>query len=110
MQKLKEKIGRKSSLQIITMRSEVSELAEVNPPEQTERSCKTRAYFSDAGKPFNGHPYIFTKNKYDELINYDYRIAGKFDINEDEQFLICRIKITYMRKQKNNNTINYPRR
>jgi hypothetical protein len=73
--------------QIMTMRSPVKELVHINPPDMVEQNCKTWAYFSDEGKPFKGHPYIFTVNEYDRLINSDFWIARKFDSAVDSQIL-----------------------
>ena len=69
--------------QIMTMRSEASKLVHINPVDMVSQSCKTWAYFFDENKPFMGHPYIFTKNEYQKLINHDCWIARKFDMTID---------------------------
>lgn len=74
--------------QILTMRSEVREMVKLNPENSTNQSCKTFAYFSDAGKPFCGHPYTLTMQNAEMLLNMkDYWIARKFEINEDSDIL-----------------------
>ena len=73
--------------QIMTMRSPVKDLVHINPADMTEQNCKTWAYFSDVGKPFKGHPYIFTVNEYQKLIASDAWIARKFDSAVDSEIL-----------------------
>ena len=73
--------------QIMTMRSPVKELVHINPPDMVAQHCKTWAYFSDVGKPFKGHPYIFTAAEYDRLIASDFWIARKFDSTVDSEIL-----------------------
>ena len=65
--------------QIMTMRSPIMELVQLNPYDMVEQNCKTWAYFSDEGKPFKGHPYIFTIQEAEKLENTDFWIARKFD-------------------------------
>ncbi len=69
--------------QIMVMRSPIRDLVSINPMDMVEQNCKTWAYFSDTDKPFKGHPYIFTTQEYEKLINKDCWIARKFDIRED---------------------------
>ncbi len=71
--------------QIMTMRSPVKNLVEINPKDMVLQNCKTWAYFSDDGKPFKGHPYIFTENEFDKLATSDCWFARKFDMNVDEK-------------------------
>lgn len=73
--------------QIMTMRSPVKDLVHINPTDMVAQHCKTWAYFSDVDKPFKGHPYIFTVNEYDRLINSDFWIARKFDSTVDSKIL-----------------------
>ena len=71
--------------QILTMRSPVSNLVEVNPIEMVAQNCKTWAYFSDDGKPFKGHPYIFTTQEFDKLCASECWFARKFDETVDNE-------------------------
>lgn len=71
--------------QVMVMRSPVSDLVKINPINQTAQNCKTWAYFSDEEKPFKGHPYIFSKNEYEKLIQSECWIARKFDVYEDSE-------------------------
>ena len=73
--------------QIMVMRSPVKDMVHINPPDMVAQHCKTWAYFSDVGKPFKGHPYIFTVNEYDRLISSDFWIARKFDSTVDSRIL-----------------------
>lgn len=73
--------------QIMTMRSDCKDLVEVNPKTMVAQNCKTWAYFFDEGKPFKGHPYIFTKQEYEKLINKDCWFARKFDITQSSEIL-----------------------
>ena len=69
--------------QTMVMRSDVKDLVAVNPPDMVAQNCKTWAYFEDIGKPFKGHPYIFTVDEYDKLTSSDRWFARKFDITVD---------------------------
>ena len=71
--------------QIMTMRSPVKNLVEINPKDMVLQNCKTWAYFSDDGKPFKGHPYIFTENEFNKLADSDCWFARKFDMDVDEK-------------------------
>ena len=73
--------------QIMTMRSPVKDLVHINPADMVAQHCKTWAYFTDVGKPFKGHPYIFTTEEYDRLITSDFWIARKFDSTIDSRIL-----------------------
>lgn len=73
--------------QIMSMRSPLKELVHINPISQISQSCKTWAYFSDEGKPFKGHPYVFTSDMFSRLIESEFWFARKFDIQEDEDIL-----------------------
>lgn len=69
--------------QIMTMRSPCKSMVHINSKDMVAQTCKTWAYFSDVGKPFKGHPYIFTKDEYEKIINKDCWFARKFDITID---------------------------
>lgn len=71
--------------QTLTMRSPVKDLVEINPKDMVAQNCKTWAYFSDVDKPFNGHPYVFTENEYEKLIEKNCWFARKFDIMISEK-------------------------
>ena len=73
--------------QTMTMRSDVGKLVNINSVDRVDQSCKTWAYFSDEGKPFVGHPYIFTKDEYQKLIGHDCWFARKFDATIDNSIL-----------------------
>ena len=73
--------------QIMAMRSPVRKLILVNPVDMVAQNCRTWAYFSDDGKPFKGHPYVFTEREFDKLISRDCWIARKFDETEDKKIL-----------------------
>lgn len=73
--------------QILTRRSPIGAAVEINPPEQVAQNCKTWAYFSDEGKPFKGHPYIFTKAEFDKLSRSECWFARKFDEVQDAEIL-----------------------
>lgn len=73
--------------QTMAMRSPIHKYISVNPVDMIAQNCKTWAYFSDEGKPFKGHPYIFTENEFEKLINCDCWIARKFDETEDKVVL-----------------------
>lgn len=73
--------------QTMVMRSEAKGFVSVNPPDMVAQNCKTWAYFEDIGKPFKGHPYIFTVNEYDKLTNNDRWFARKFDITVDSNII-----------------------
>ena len=71
--------------QIMTMRSPIAKMIQLNPIDMIAQSCKTWAFFSGEGKPFKGHPYIFTENEFPQLIEKDCWIARKFDETVDER-------------------------
>lgn len=73
--------------QILTRRSPVGPAMEINPPEQREQNCKTWAYFSDEGKPFRGHPYLFTTAEFEKLRQSECWFARKFDEAADPEIL-----------------------
>ena len=78
--------------QIMTKRSPVKDKVEINPKDMVAQNCKTWAYFSDEGKPFKGHPYVFTINEFDKLKKSDCWFARKFDIEQDMEIVgkICK--------------------
>lgn len=71
--------------QIMAMRSSLKSMVKVNPSNQREQNCKTWAYFSDKGKPFRGHPYIFTEGEFEKIRENECWIARKFDLLEDSK-------------------------
>ncbi len=73
--------------QTMVMRSPLKNIVTINSKDAVEQNCKTWAYFFDKNKPFKGHPYIFTKQEYEKLINKDCWIARKFDTQVDEEIL-----------------------
>ena len=73
--------------QTMTMLSPCKEMVHINPADQVEQSCKTWAYFSDEGKPFKGHPYIFTINEFDKLRASSCWFARKFDVQHDAEII-----------------------
>lgn len=73
--------------QIMTMRSPVKNQVEINPKDMVAQNCKTWAYFSDEGKPFKGHPYVFTIDEFDKLKKSGYWFARKFDSEQDMEII-----------------------
>lgn len=71
--------------QTMTMRSSLSHMVHVNPPEQVSQSCPTFAYFNPSGKKFTGHPHIIDKGAWNQIKNYDNYFARKFDENVDAE-------------------------
>lgn len=71
--------------QIMTMRSPLSNMVELNPPNMVEQNCKTYAYFWGIDKPPVGHPYIFTMDDINLLRDKakNFFFARKFDSNVD---------------------------
>ena len=71
--------------QTVLMNSPFGSRIEVNPPEMIAQNCKTYANFSPVGKPFTGHPYVFTVEDSAELAELaeDYYLARKFDESQD---------------------------
>ncbi len=73
--------------QIMTMRSPVCDLVDVNPTTMVAQNCKTWAYFSDVDKPFKCHPYIFTTKEFEKLQKSSCWFARKFDSHVDSDIL-----------------------
>ncbi len=73
--------------QIMTMRSPIQNLVEINPPTMVAQNCKTWAYFSDVGKPFKCHPYVFTTEEFEKLQKSSCYFARKFDSDVDEKIM-----------------------
>lgn len=73
--------------QTITMRSEAKQYVLLNTPDTVAQSCKTWAYFFDDDKPPAVHPYVFTINEYEKLINHNCWFARKFDSKIDSDIL-----------------------
>jgi len=71
--------------QIMTMASPLSEMVIVNPKDMVAQNCMTYAYFSDVGKPFMGHAYIFTKDDFNKIKQYPHLFARKFDNEVDSE-------------------------
>lgn len=75
--------------QTILMNSKFGNELTVNPPEMVEQNCKTYANFSPPGKPFIGHPYIFTIEDKEMLkgLSKEKFFARKFDEEIDSTIL-----------------------
>lgn len=72
--------------QILARRSPLKELVRVKDQKEKQAS-KTWAYFHDVDKPMAKHPYTFTKNEYQKLIESGYWFARKFDTHVDSEIL-----------------------
>lgn len=72
--------------QILARRSPLKDLVHVKD-QKDKQASKTWAYFHDVGKPMAKHPYTFTKNEYQKLIESGYWFARKFDIMTDSAIL-----------------------
>ena len=70
--------------QTMAMRSPVKDAVTVD---DAETGCKTWAYFSDEGKPFVGHPYVFTVKEFEKLKASECWFARKFDDTVDAEIL-----------------------
>lgn len=73
--------------QTITMKTELSNLVDINPIDAVAQNCETFAYFQDVDKEPTGHPYIFTINEFKKIQNLPHLFARKFDINIDSAIL-----------------------
>lgn len=75
--------------QTVLMNSPFRGRIEVNSKNVIAQNCKTYANFNPAGKPFTGHPYIFTIEDVDELetLSGDHYFARKFDATVDDDVL-----------------------
>ena len=73
--------------QMMSMRSPLGNVVELNPIDMVAQNCKTWAYFSDEGKPFKGHPYIVTIEEFEKLKQSVFWFARKFDITVDQEIL-----------------------
>lgn len=73
--------------QIMVMNSHFSNMVNVNSKDMVAQNCMTYAYFSDEGKPFKGHPYIFTATDYKKIIKLPHLFARKFDDQIDSEIL-----------------------
>lgn len=73
--------------QIMTMQSPLATMVRVNPKNIIAQNCMTYAYFSDIDKPFKGHPYIFTINEFEKILNLPHLFARKFDETVDSEIL-----------------------
>lgn len=73
--------------QIMSMRSELSALIDVNECDRITQNCKTYAWFFDEVRSFVGHPYIFTIAEKDKLkkLSETHFFARKFDENIDSE-------------------------
>lgn len=65
--------------QTMIMRTSLSRLVDVNPPEQITQNCPTFAYFNPDGKKFTGHPYVIDCEAWKIIRDYNYYFARKFD-------------------------------
>lgn len=72
--------------QILARRSPLRELVRVKDQKEKQAS-KTWAYFHDVDKPMVKHPYTFTKNEYQKLIESDYWFGRKFDTHVDTEIM-----------------------
>lgn len=72
--------------QILARRSPLKELVRVKDQKEKQAS-KTWAYFHDVDKPMAKHPYTFTKNEYQKLIESGYWFGRKFDTNVDTEIM-----------------------
>lgn len=72
--------------QIMARRSPLRELVHVKDQREKQAS-KTWAYFHDVDKPMAKHPYTFTKNEYQKLIESGYWFARKFDAQVDSEIM-----------------------
>lgn len=84
---LKSYTPEETFFQTVAKKSSLGKDIAVNPKEMVAQNCKTWAYFSDDGKPFKGHPYVFTADEYEKLINRDCWIARKFDSEQSADVL-----------------------
>lgn len=73
--------------QIMTMKSSLAYLVDVNPKDQRDQNCKTYAHFTDESKPFTGHPYIITNDDFDMIKNLEHFFVRKFDETVDKEIL-----------------------
>lgn len=76
--------------QTMTMRTSLSSLVDVNPPEQVEQDCPTFAYFNPQGKNFTGHPYIINCDAWQTIKKTKpakFYFARKFDTSIDSEVL-----------------------
>lgn len=73
--------------QIMTMASPLSDMVDVNTKDMISQNCMTYAHFSDVGKPFNGHPYILTKDDLTKLKELPHLISRKFDMKVDTKII-----------------------
>ena len=72
--------------QILSRRSPLRELVRVKDQKEKQAS-KTWAYFHDVDKPMARHPYTFTKNEYQKLIESGYWFGRKFDTHVDTEVM-----------------------
>ena len=75
--------------QTLLMNSSFKEEIDVNPPEMVAQNCKTYAHFLPEGRPFTGHPYIFTVKDTKCLMEQANNrfFARKFDETVDSDIL-----------------------
>lgn len=75
--------------QTLLMNSIFKDEIDVNPPEMVDQNCKTYAHFLPEGRPFTGHPYIFTVKDTECLIGHAKSrfFARKFDETVDSNIL-----------------------
>lgn len=75
--------------QTLLMNSSFKEEIDVNSPEMVAQNCKTYAHFLPEGRPFTGHPYIFTVKDTKCLMEQANNrfFARKFDETVDSDIL-----------------------
>lgn len=75
--------------QTLLMDSPFKDRIEVNPTDMVAQNCKTYANFNPVGRPFTGHPYIFTMADTAELkgLSSSHYFARKFDETVDSGVL-----------------------
>ena len=75
--------------QTLTMTGKFKGLIEVNEPSINTQNSKTFAYFNKKNSPIVGHPYVFTIEDKDLLLEKveNYFFARKFDSSIDQQII-----------------------
>ena len=73
--------------QTLAKQSPLADMIEINPKNSSLQICKTWSYFYDDDKPPVNHPYTFTTQEYDKLVNRSCWFARKFDLDVDTEIL-----------------------
>lgn len=73
--------------QTVLINSKYANRIQVNPEDMVAQNCQTFAYFNPVGKPFTGHPYVFTRDDKKILMDLssDHLFARKFDMDVDKE-------------------------